>query len=283
MLDLLGYLKKMDLPEPMDASPGLKASLLEAIATRDVSRLHQHVRTWNANNHHALMGWDVLYLEPDPWGIQQVLRMGAVWSPQHLDNYFQALATSSPARAQVVTLWPILWEHMKSDPTFSTQALFKICTHWERAEHPSVDPHAIDWSHPVFGQVLGLARTEKPFHWVPHALRFAGASDITALQLAWISADPSLCRGLLAAGADPEEPSLLSSWPSWTFSRATKDPEAVIDESPNYFRRQTMGLARQRREKIPSHNEGLLYSLTRTVPLEQSLPDASPSLPKPRF
>lgn len=303
---LAARLKPMDRPVDPRSTVPLEARLRSAMAARNEQAFVEAVHEWEAYRRpHSLMSWGIYHL--NDWGMDRALRLGAVLTKKNLKAYFDhAVATSeslcsAQKKPDPLGAWPAMWEDLKSDPGFAHDALLRICSLW--ALHPQ-QPVGVDWTDVRFADVMAHVPEGGLLNWDSTMPEGQGRFSVSPLMLAWVGADVGLCQALLMAGASPFEPYSSSSWPAWTFEKATRDVSGLMRGSMREFGGSLVAapgakqvrmfstdpkvsalrnLAKERRASLPEHNEAALAGLVRWVPLDKSLPSASSAPFKPRF
>lgn len=299
-------LKPAERPVDPRSTVPLEARLRRAMAARNEPAFVEAVQEWEAfRRPHSLMSWGIHYL--DDWGMFHALRLGAVLTKKNLKAYFDhAVAPSeslcsAPKAPDPLKAWPAMWEALKDDPGFAPDALVRICSGW--ALHPQ-QPVGVDWTDGRFAGVMAHVPEGGLLNWDSTLPEGQGRFRVSPLMLAWLGADVALCQALLMAGASPFEPCPSSSWPAWTFEKATRDVSELMRESMREFggslvaapgaqpvrmfstdpKISTLGsIAKERRARLSSNSEAALAGLVRWVPLDRSLPAAAPAGFKPRF
>lgn len=298
MLDLLARLKQLDKPVDTGPTVSLEEALLRAMTARNERAFDGLVREWeDVQRAKPLMNWGIYHL--DAWGMDRALALGVDFKKEHLEAYFDQAVVDSATQfsgvqePDVFRAWPAIWEHLKGEPGFADDALLKVCLLWDSMSL-ATQSLRVDWRSPVFAGLMAHAPTDGLLSWMSPRAALPGTYRVTPLQLAWIGADASLCQALLAGGADPYQVCPGTSWKGWTFAKATQDLAGLLRETESMSPSQPRPmqdqrvldldrLAKGRRQSLPEHREGALGALIRLVPLEKTLPKASPSVAKLRF
>jgi len=299
-------LKPAERPVDPRSTVPLEARLRRAMAARNEPALVEAVQEWEAfRRPHSLMSWGIHYL--DDWGMEQALRLGAVLTKKNLKAYVDRAIEASrswcsaPKTPDPWRAWSSMWEALKDEPGFAHDALLRICSGW--GLHPQ-QPVGVDWTDGRFAGVMAHVPEDGLLNWDSPLPEGQGRFRVSPLMLAWLGADVALCQALLMAGANPFEPCPSSSWPAWTFEKATRDVSGLMRESMREFggslvaapgaqpvrmfstdpKISTLGsIAKERRARLSSNSEAALAGLVRWVPLDRSLPAAAPAGFKPRF
>lgn len=303
---LMARLKPALRPVAPRSTASLEARLLGAMGSGDEQAFAEGVREWEAYQRpRSLMSWGIYHL--DEWGMELALRHGAMLSKKNLKAYFAHVAkgstssSSAEEKLEALRTWSAMWENLKSEPGFAHDALLNICSLWSFSPG---QPVGMDWTHREFAGVMAYATRESLLNWDSTDPAGQGGFRVSPLMLAWVGADVSLCQALLMAGASPSKPCPSSSWPAWTFEKATRNVSGLLRESmkelgsfpmtapsakqarlfsPDPKISTLSGLAKERRDSLPHHREATLAGLVRWVPLDRSLPAVSPAQARPRF